>query len=102
MELSSDRHPQYEVVWKLEDKPAEAVDAEEWIAKKDIAAKGKKCSVKPDVKTVRFIEPLVKEGDEPEQEEIAESEEIEANASPAEIVPDFQVEEPQVEEPTLF
>ena len=97
VELSSDRHPQYEVVWKLEDKPAEAVDAEEWIAKKGIAAKGKKCSVKPDVKTVRFIEPLVKEGDEPEQEEIAESEEIEANASPAEIVPDFQVEEP-----TLF
>ena len=34
VELSSDRHPQYEVVWKLEDKPAEAVDAEEWIAKK--------------------------------------------------------------------
>ena len=102
VELSSDRHPQYEVVWKLEDKPAEAVDAEEWIAKKGISAKGKKCSVKPDVKTVRFIEPLVKEGDDDAQDETLEAEEIEANASPAEIVPDFQVEEPQVEEPTLF
>ena len=102
VELSSDRHPQYEVVWKLEDKPAEAVDAEEWIAKKGISAKGKKCSVKPDVKTVRFIEPLVKEGDDVAQEETLEAEETEANASPAEIVPDFQVEEPQVEEPTLF
>ena len=102
VELSSDRHPQYEVVWKLEDKPAEAVDAEEWIAKKGIAAKGKKCSVKPDVKTVRFIEPLVKEGDDDAQDETLEAEETEANASPAEIVPDFQVEEPQVEEPTLF
>ena len=102
VELSSDRHPQYEVVWKLEDKPAEAVDAEEWIAKKGITAKGKKCSVKPDVKTVRFIEPLVKEGDDVAQDETLEAEETEANASPAEIVPDFQVEEPQVEEPTLF
>ena len=102
VELSSDRHPQYEVVWKLEDKPAEAVDAEEWIAKKGITAKGKRCSNKPDVKTVRFIEPLVKEGDEPEQEEISEPEELEANTAPAGLSTDIPDEEPQVEEPTLF
>ena len=96
VELSSDRHPQYEVVWKLEDKPAEAVDAEEWIAKKGITAKGKRCSNKPDVKTVRFIEPLVKEGDEPEQEE------AEVNDSLPEIETVIPDEEPQVEEPTLF
>ena len=102
VELSSDRHPQYEVVWKLEDKPAEAVDAEEWIAKKGITAKGKRCSNKPDVKTVRFIEPLVKEGDEPEQEEIAEPEELDVNTAPAGLSTDIQDEEPQVEEPTLF
>ena len=102
VELSSDRHPQYEVVWKLEDKPTEAVDAEEWIAKKGITAKGKKCSNKPDVKTVRFIEPLVKEGDEPEQEEIAEPEELDANTAPAGLSTDIPDEEPQVEEPTLF
>ena len=102
VELSADRHPQYEVVWKLEDKPAEAVDAEEWIAKKGITAKGKRCSNKPDVKTVRFIEPLVKEGDEPEQEEIAEPEELDANTAPAGLSTDIPDEEPQVEEPTLF
>lgn len=102
VELSSDRHPQYEVVWKLEDKPTEAVDAEEWIAKKGITAKGKRCSNKPDVKTVRFIEPLVKEGDEPEQEEIAEPEELDANTAPAGLSTDIPDEEPQVEEPTLF
>lgn len=96
VELSSDRHPQYEVVWKLEDKPAEAIDAEEWIAKKGITAKGKRCSNKPDVKTVRFIEPLVKEGDEPEQEE------AEVNDSLPEIETVIPDEEPQVEEPTLF
>ncbi|MGM9761670.1 MAG: DNA gyrase/topoisomerase IV subunit A [Candidatus Cryptobacteroides sp.] len=102
VELSSDRHPQYEVVWKLEDKPAEAVDAEEWIAKKGIMAKGKRCSNKPDVKTVRFIEPLVKEGDEPEQEEIAEPEELDVNTDRPELETDIPDGEPQFEEPTLF
>ena len=102
VELSSDRHPQYEVVWKLEDKPAEAVDAEEWIAKKGITAKGKRCSNKPDVKTVRFIEPLVKEGDEPKQEEIAEPEELDANTDRPELETDIPDGEPQFEEPTLF
>ena len=102
VELSSDRHPQYEVVWKLEDKPAEAIDAEEWIAKKGITAKGKRCSNKPDVKTVRFIEPLVKEGDEPEQEEIAEPEELDVNTARPELETDIPDGEPQVEEPTLF
>ena len=102
VELSSDRHPQYEVVWKLEDKPAEAIDAEEWIAKKGITAKGKRCSNKPDVKTVRFIEPLVKEGDEPEQEEISEPEELDVNTARPELETDIPDGEPQVEEPTLF
>lgn len=102
VELSSDRHPQYEVVWKLEDKPAEAVDAEEWIAKKGITAKGKRCSNKPDVKTVRFIEPLVKEGDEPEQEEISEPEELDVNTDRPELETDIPDGEPQFEEPTLF
>ena len=102
VELSSDRHPQYEVVWKLEDKPAEAIDAEEWIAKKGITAKGKRCSNKPDVKTVRFIEPLVKEGDEPEQEEISEPEELDVNTARPELETDIPDGEPQFEEPTLF
>ena len=93
VELSDDRHPQYEISWKLEDRPAEAVDAEEWIAKKGVTAKGKKCSSRPDVRSVRFIEPLVKEGDADDiaEEEYAETEEVTAPE-----------EETLDEEPTLF
>ena len=67
VELSGDAHPRYEVVWKLSDKEPEAVDAEEWIAKKGIAAKGKKCAERGEVKTVRFIEPIPDEQESPEE-----------------------------------
>ena len=66
LELSDDRHPQFEVSWKTDDRQPEAVDAEEWIAKKGVAAKGKKCTSRPYAKGVRFIEPLIKEEDEEE------------------------------------
>ncbi len=66
VELSDDIHPQYEISWMIEEKPKEKVDAEEWIAKKGIGAKGKKCSSKGDIKSVRFIEPLVKDSPEPQ------------------------------------
>ena len=94
VELTDDRHPQYEISWKLEDKPAETVDAEEWIAKKGVAAKGKKCTSKPDAKSVRFIEPLVKDDD-------AEPEPLPEESIPdlPEAVEDIPAEE---EEPTLF
>ena len=62
--LSDDLHPRYEVVWKLADKPADVIEAEEWIAKKGIGAKGKKCVDRGEVKLVRFIEPLVLPEDE--------------------------------------
>ena len=67
LELSDDRHPQFEVSWKTDERQPEAVDAEEWIAKKGVSAKGKKCTSRPDAKGVRFIEPLIKEEDEEEQ-----------------------------------
>ena len=66
VELSGDRHPRYEIVWKLEEKEPETVEAESWIAKKGLAAKGKKCAERGEVKSVRFVEPLVV--DEPEEE----------------------------------
>ena len=66
VELSGDRHPRYEIVWKLSDKEPEAVEAEEWIGKKGIAAKGKKCAERGEVKSVRFIEPLIVEEPEPD------------------------------------
>ena len=79
VELSSDRHPQYEVFWKQEDKPSELVDAEEWIAKKGVGAKGKKVVDRGEVKSVRFAEPLEKpEDEEPEVEETVEEQESEA------------------------
>jgi hypothetical protein len=46
------------------------VEAEEWIGKKGIAAKGKKCAERGEVKSVRFIEPLIV--DEPEPDETDE------------------------------
>ncbi len=64
VDLSGDTHPQYQVTWKMEDKEPEKYDAEEWIGKKGIAAKGKKCVDRGEVKAVKFIEPLVKPGDE--------------------------------------
>ena len=74
VDLSGDRHARYEVAWKLEDKEPEAVEAEEWIGKKGYAAKGKKCAERGEVKSVRFVEPLIV--DEPEADVIPEEEEI--------------------------
>ncbi len=101
--LSGDKHPQYEIKWKLEDKEPEAVDAEEWIAKKGIAAKGKKCAERGEVKSVRFLEPLVKEEDEPEPEPEIPDDEGDAPVQPANdtedapVVPDEPVVIPTVE-----
>ncbi|MCQ2183149.1 MAG: DNA gyrase/topoisomerase IV subunit A [Bacteroidales bacterium] len=64
VELSDDKHPQYEISWKIEDKAAETVDAEEWIGKKGYSAKGKKCAERGEVKSVRFTEPLHKPEDD--------------------------------------
>ena len=101
VDISSDKHPQYEISWKMEDKPAENVDAEEWIAKKGISAKGKKCAERGEIKSVRFIEPLVKEEDNvPAEEQEAFNLDIEA-----EDIPDSQLDdelEDIIEEPTLF
>ena len=65
--LSDDKHPQFEITFggKHEHREAERVDAEEFIGKKGIQAKGKKCSAM-DVKAVAFIEPLHKPEDDVE------------------------------------
>ena len=62
--MSEDVHPQFEITFggKNEFREPEKVDAEEFIAKKGINAKGKKVS-SMDVKCVKFIEPLVKPED---------------------------------------
>ena len=106
VELSGDKYPQYEIVWKLSDKEPEAVDAEQWIGKKGIAAKGKKCAERGEVKSVRFIEPLVKEEEEQEEEPEVPSDPIvipsvepEPSATLDEV-PDFPGG--LFDEPTLF
>ena len=68
--LSDDLHPQYLVTFggKHAHREPEAIDAEQWIAKKGVGAKGKKCH-NLDVKKVEFIEPLHKPEDDIKQEE---------------------------------
>ena len=75
VEISDDKHPQFEITFggKHEHREAEVVDAEEFIAKKGIQAKGKKVSAM-DVKAVKFVEPLHKpEDDVAPQESEAEN-----------------------------
>ena len=73
--LSDDKHPQFEITFggKHEHREVEAVDAEEFIAKKGLQAKGKKVSAM-DVKSVKFIEPLHKPEDDviPSEEDVVD------------------------------
>ena len=63
--ISDDKHPQFEITFggKHEHREMEVVDAEEFIAKKGVAAKGKRVSAM-DVKSVKFGEPLHKPEDD--------------------------------------
>lgn len=67
--LSEDKHPQFQVIFggKYEHRDPENIDAEEYIAKKGYAAKGKKCH-QYDLKEVKFIEPLHRPEDDIEDE----------------------------------
>ena len=75
VDISADLHPQIVLTFggKHEHREAEIVDAEEFIAKKGLTAKGKKCSPY-EVKEVAFGEPLHKPEDdlEPEEPTVAE------------------------------
>ena len=66
-DFSADRHPQFMVTFtgRQEHREPEKFDAEEFIAKKGIAAKGNRCH-RYDVLKVEFIEPLVKPEDDEE------------------------------------
>ncbi len=85
--VSDDKHPQLEVIFggKNANRETELIDAEEYIAKKGIQAKGKKVSPF-DVKKVLFGEPLHKE----EDDVLPEASEAENQAG--EIVDDPDVE----------
>ena len=65
VDVSDDKHPQFEITFggKHAHREAELVDAEEFIGKKGVQAKGKKVSAM-DVKSVKFAEPLHKPEDD--------------------------------------
>ena len=109
VEISSDAYPQYLVTYggKTEKAP-DTVDAEQWIGKKGFTAKGKKCAERGEVKSVKFIEPLIKE--------VPVEEEAVTVDLPDDDIPDLPVVElpddaividldpvpVEIEEPTLF
>ena len=81
VDISSDLHPQVLLTYgkKFEHKEPDVLDAEEFIAKKGLTAKGKKCS-SLDLKSVEFTEPLHKPEDDivpAEEEDTVEDEPIE-------------------------
>lgn len=88
--LSEDKHPQFQVIFggKYEHRDPENIDAEEYIAKKGYAAKGKKCH-QYDLKEVKFIEPLHKPEDDIEDE-------------PLDIIDDVESDEPQGDSNEVF
>ena len=111
VDISDDAYPRYEISWRHEDKQPETVDAADWIAKKGLGAKGKKCAAKGDVRSVRFVEPLQRPEEEPEDrteneadapygpEGYAEPESLQDGADSPESAEDA---EEHIEEPTLF
>ena len=107
--LVDDKHPQFRITFggKHAHRDPENVDAEEFIAKKGVTAKGKKCH-SFDIKAVEFIEPLEKPEDEiPEPEEDPVVPEIEETIEPIESIEersgsDFPSPEAPDEELTLF
>ena len=75
VEVSDDKHPQVEVTFggRHEHRDPEKIDAEEFIGKKGLQAKGKKTS-QYDVKKVKFIEPIHRpEDDIVPEESLAEN-----------------------------
>ena len=97
--ISDDKHPQVEVLFggRHEHREPERIDAEEFIAKKGLQAKGKKTS-QYDVKEVRFIEPLHKpEDDIVPEESLAENQAGEIDNSDIEDEPlDLNIDDNQL------
>ena len=110
--IADDLHPQVLVTFggKYEHREPEVIDAESYIAKKGLAAKGKKCHAY-DLKSVEFTEPLHKPEDDvlPEEEGTPMPEDVEVDNEGVEEIGDDEAidivdipEEPAVEAPTLM
>ena len=85
--LSSERHPRFEIVFggRYENRPAELIVADEFIAEKSYKARGKRLTTF-EVKEIRETEPLVKE----EEQEINKEVEFEIT-NPEEVAEDEQM-----------
>ena len=99
VDISEDKHPQVKVTFtgKYAHREPELIDAEEYIAKKGIAAKGKKCHAL-DLKKVEFVEPLVKPEDLEEEDPEAEPENLAGEIDMSDIIdtPD-EIEIPDID-----
>ena len=91
--VSDDLHPQFEITFggKNVNRDPEKVDAEEFIAKKGLQAKGKKVSPF-DVKSVEFVEPLQKPEDFVAEESAEEA--VHAGENQAGEIDNSDVEDP--------
>ena len=99
--LSGDAYPQIELTFggKYAHRQPETVDAESFIGKKGVAAKGKKCHAY-DLKAVRFGEPLVKDEpvpaeadpEEPSSDEVIEEEPMEITENAPAAIPENVVD----------
>ena len=90
VDISSDLHPQVKLIFggRQEGREPELIDAESFIGKKGLAAKGKKCSAL-DLAAVEFGEPLHYPEDEPQPQE----------EEPIEIELDEEIPAEEIEEP---
>ncbi len=97
IEISDDLYPRYKVTFagKSEHREPEVIEAADWIGKKGITAKGKKCHER-EIKKVEFVEPLRKE---PEEDE--ETTPTIINLEPIVEIPD-EKDYDETQEPTLF
>ena len=102
VEFSNDLHPQFEITFggKNVNRDPETVDAEEFIAKKGLQAKGKKVSAL-DVKSVRFVEPLHKPEDDVTQEE-SEAENLAGEIDNSDVDDPIDIELDEATQLTLF
>ena len=88
VDISSDLHPQVLLTYgkKFEHKEPDVLDAEEFIAKKGVTAKGKKCSPL-DLKSVEFTEPLHK----PEDDIVPADDDLPEDDEPMDVVIDEDI-----------
>ena len=102
VEFSDDLHPQFEITFggKNVNRDPETVDAEEFIAKKGLQAKGKRVSAL-DVKSVRFVEPLHKPEDDVKPEE-SEAENLAGEIDNSDVEDPIDIELDEATQLTLF